>query len=167
MTTIPDREIYLAARSGDAIALSRLVGAHAPALHNVALWISGGDTRYAVRARRRAERSFARMVRHTANEEEALVELYRGFVATIDPRPRPGASDPSHRGRVADLPTREALALTLVSVAGLRHARVAEVLGVDLTRLRLLLHGARETVARASGAVRSGAEGEALGELQR
>lgn len=166
MTTIPDREIYLAARGGDPLAFRRLVGPSAPAMFNAALWIGGGDERYAARVRRRAVRSFERMVRHTRDEEEALVELFRGFASVVEPRPLRATTTDQLRRSVAALPTRAVLALTLTTVAGLRHSRVADVLGIDVTQVRVVLHEARDAVRHAGLQAPSGAEREALGKLR-
>jgi DNA-directed RNA polymerase specialized sigma24 family protein len=163
VTTIPDREIYLAARAGDRAALARLVSSFAPALYNAALWIGAGDVRYAARVRRRTVRSFQRMIEHTEDEEQALVELFRGFANAVDPRPGRSTSDDPVRRRIATLPRRHALALTLTAVAGLRHARVASVLGLDVRQVRVLIHEAREAVRAAEGGLR--AERETLGEV--
>jgi DNA-directed RNA polymerase specialized sigma24 family protein len=146
--TVPDREVFLAARAGEPAAFDRLVEPFRPAVFTIGLWLADEDRSYAERLHRRTFMLLHRRLHLLESEEEVAVAVYRALADSVRRRPKAGRRGASLRAAVAGLPTREALALALAGVAGLRHDAIAAVVGIDAAEARQLLYGARDAARR-------------------
>ena len=148
MLTVPERDLFLAARAGDPAAFDRLVEPFRPTVFTIGVWLADGDRRYAERLHRRTFTLLHRRLRLVEAEDLVAVAVFRALTDSVGRRPRAGRRGTSLQSVIAGLPTRDALALLLAGLAGLPHAGIAEVVGIDPADARAVVYAAREAVRR-------------------